>query len=169
MTSWQSSKNGGAAPLSRRPPTACNACRASKVKCDGQQKCKRCKSRGTTCSYSSPQATSPGNGPADAFIINGQSPPTNNTEIHNFTSQFDIDSLNHIDSLPFGLKDVSTGWSNASPNMTMNEEALWALYPSNGNVSIRISWIHAQRGLKMNTRNLFNLFNPETEKSKHRN
>lgn len=111
----------------------------------------------------------PGNGPVDAFIINGQSPPTNNTEIHNFTSQFDIDSSNHIDSLPFGLKDISTGWSNASPHMTMDEESPWALYPSNGNVSIRMSWILAQRGLMMSPRNLFNLFNLELENFQTRN
>jgi hypothetical protein len=48
VSKWQN-----AAPKAklRRPVTACQTCRTAKVKCDGQQDCSRCSSRGIACTY----------------------------------------------------------------------------------------------------------------------
>ncbi|KAK0724662.1 hypothetical protein B0H67DRAFT_568467 [Lasiosphaeris hirsuta] len=52
IRNWHSSgSTRGASPLVRRPITACQSCRAAKVKCDGQQDCSRCNSRGMVCRY----------------------------------------------------------------------------------------------------------------------
>lgn len=48
---WQSSGTRAKKPLVRRPMTACQACRTAKVKCDGQEECERCTSRGIVCKY----------------------------------------------------------------------------------------------------------------------
>ncbi|QKX64433.1 uncharacterized protein TRUGW13939_11607 [Talaromyces rugulosus] len=36
----------------RRPMTACKTCRLAKAKCNGQQSCERCRTRGIRCTYS---------------------------------------------------------------------------------------------------------------------
>jgi hypothetical protein len=48
VSKWQ---NAAPKVRLRRPVTACQTCRAAKVKCDGQQDCSRCSSRGIACSY----------------------------------------------------------------------------------------------------------------------
>jgi hypothetical protein len=48
VSKWQ---NAAPKVKLRRPVTACQTCRAAKVKCDGQQDCSRCSSRGIACSY----------------------------------------------------------------------------------------------------------------------
>ena len=40
-------------PLVRRPITACESCRVAKVRCNGQQKCRRCVAKGLSCIYTS--------------------------------------------------------------------------------------------------------------------
>lgn len=52
VLNWQPSERQAAKPVMRRPMTACEACRAAKVKCNGQNTCERCKTRGLRCSYS---------------------------------------------------------------------------------------------------------------------
>jgi hypothetical protein len=59
ISSWQSSRATSGRPLMRRPPTACAACRAAKVKCDREQVCRRCDSRGINCQYTPPQQQPP--------------------------------------------------------------------------------------------------------------
>lgn len=59
VLNWQSPERQAAKPLMRRPMTACEACRAAKVKCNGQRACERCKNRGLRCSYS-PALNAPG-------------------------------------------------------------------------------------------------------------
>ncbi|PYH95665.1 hypothetical protein BO71DRAFT_482705 [Aspergillus ellipticus CBS 707.79] len=49
---WQPEKQGRK-PLTRRPMTACQACRSAKAKCSRQRRCERCRSRGLRCSYAS--------------------------------------------------------------------------------------------------------------------
>jgi hypothetical protein len=58
ILNWQSSKNRGAKPLIRRPVTACEPCRAAKVKCNAQKDCRRCSSRGIECVYVVPKNSS---------------------------------------------------------------------------------------------------------------
>ncbi|KAL4916110.1 hypothetical protein BDW62DRAFT_202948 [Aspergillus aurantiobrunneus] len=54
IQSWQCPGMNGIKPPARRPMTACEACRAAKVKCNGQRVCGRCTSRGLVCRYASP-------------------------------------------------------------------------------------------------------------------
>jgi hypothetical protein len=54
MLKWQSS---GTKPLVRRPMTACQSCRTTKVKCDGQRQCNNCTNRGIACIYAHASAT----------------------------------------------------------------------------------------------------------------
>lgn len=75
---WQSSETH----TPRRPMTACKACRLAKAKCNGQQNCERCRSRGLRCTYSRPSSgarngnsknKSPASQtPTGAFPLNGQ-------------------------------------------------------------------------------------------------
>lgn len=52
IVNWHTSElRDGGRPLLRRPPTACDACRAAKAKCSGQQNCGRCTKRGLICKY----------------------------------------------------------------------------------------------------------------------
>lgn len=57
IVNWPKSKSGTrsdpikTAPLVRRAITACEKCRAAKVRCNGQQDCQRCISRRLVCSY----------------------------------------------------------------------------------------------------------------------
>ncbi|KAJ1707303.1 hypothetical protein NYO67_10559 [Aspergillus flavus] len=51
VLNWQSPETQASKPLIRRPMTACEACRAAKVKCNGQRSCERCTSRGLHCTY----------------------------------------------------------------------------------------------------------------------
>ncbi|ATY60727.1 Fungal transcriptional regulatory [Cordyceps militaris] len=56
MGKWQSDQNRSTrAP--RRPMTACQTCRASKVKCDGKQRCRHCTLRGVACVYTNSRNT----------------------------------------------------------------------------------------------------------------
>ncbi|OAA39505.1 Fungal transcriptional regulatory protein [Beauveria brongniartii RCEF 3172] len=50
IAKWQSSKIRETKAV-RRPTTACQACRASKVRCEGKQRCRRCILRGIACVY----------------------------------------------------------------------------------------------------------------------
>ncbi|KAM3564973.1 hypothetical protein ARSEF4850_001598 [Beauveria asiatica] len=50
LAKWQSGKICGTKAV-RRPTTACQACRASKVGCEGKQRCRRCILRGIACVY----------------------------------------------------------------------------------------------------------------------
>lgn len=53
VSSWQNSASQGPSkPRARRPLTACEACRATKVKCSAQQPCDRCVAQGSVCKYS---------------------------------------------------------------------------------------------------------------------
>ncbi|KAH8799096.1 hypothetical protein F5884DRAFT_742654 [Xylogone sp. PMI_703] len=67
VLNWQSIENPATRSLVRRPMTACGACRAAKVKCNGQRRCERCRSRDLHCTYTTPANTSEmGNGSAGA-------------------------------------------------------------------------------------------------------
>jgi hypothetical protein len=55
ITKWQSGKIRGTKAV-RRPTTACQACRASKVRCEGKQRCRRCILRGIACIYIKPKS-----------------------------------------------------------------------------------------------------------------
>lgn len=62
ILNWQSSGSPGrgtSKPRVRRPITACAACRAAKVKCngDGQQDCRQCATRGLVCTYTARQSS----------------------------------------------------------------------------------------------------------------
>ncbi|OAA74089.1 Fungal transcriptional regulatory protein [Cordyceps fumosorosea ARSEF 2679] len=56
MVKWQSDRNRGKR-AARRPITACQTCRASKVKCDGRQRCSHCTLRGVACIYAYPRSS----------------------------------------------------------------------------------------------------------------
>lgn len=51
VLNWQSPEAQHGKTLTRRPMTACEACRTAKVKCDAQRECGRCKARGLRCRY----------------------------------------------------------------------------------------------------------------------
>ncbi|KAI9147510.1 hypothetical protein HJFPF1_12536 [Paramyrothecium foliicola] len=51
VNNWQCPGKRNQQVLVRRPITACEPCRAAKVKCDGQYDCGRCTSRGMDCKY----------------------------------------------------------------------------------------------------------------------
>ncbi len=60
MFKWQSQTHRNNKKSARRPMTACQTCRATKVKCDGEHICGRCSTRGIACVYNkshSPPAT----------------------------------------------------------------------------------------------------------------
>ncbi|KAJ2983265.1 hypothetical protein NQ176_g813 [Zarea fungicola] len=67
MLKWQSETHRGTKPV-RRPMTACQGCRTSKVKCDGKQSCGHCTSRGVACVYSKSKGTTPNSGGGGAGI-----------------------------------------------------------------------------------------------------
>ncbi|KAL4735226.1 hypothetical protein BDV11DRAFT_208679 [Aspergillus similis] len=59
IQTWQCPGSEGARPVVRRPITACDACRAAKVKCTGlQNACDRCTGRGLPCKYTTPSSSS---------------------------------------------------------------------------------------------------------------
>ncbi|TGO66321.1 hypothetical protein BOTNAR_0063g00020 [Botryotinia narcissicola] len=58
ILNWQSSRAQSAKPLIRRPITACEACRAAKVKCNAKSDCQRCRNRGNKCVYASANGSS---------------------------------------------------------------------------------------------------------------
>ncbi|KAM3482824.1 hypothetical protein MY8738_003739 [Beauveria namnaoensis] len=57
MAKWQMGKIRETKAV-RRPTTACQACRASKVRCEGKQRCRRCILRGIVCIYTKPKPKS---------------------------------------------------------------------------------------------------------------
>lgn len=57
VLNWQSPEAQASKPVIRRPMTACEPCRAVKVKCNGQQACERCRNRGLRCTYTPPPNT----------------------------------------------------------------------------------------------------------------
>ncbi|KAB8224868.1 hypothetical protein BDV33DRAFT_187854 [Aspergillus novoparasiticus] len=77
VLNWQSPETQPSKPLIRRPMTACEACRAAKVKCNGQQSCERCTSRGLHCTYTPSPNTQDINasGSVGAETITVTSPP----------------------------------------------------------------------------------------------
>ncbi|KAB8212596.1 hypothetical protein BDV34DRAFT_184256 [Aspergillus parasiticus] len=81
VLNWQSPETQASKPLIRRPMTACEACRAAKVKCNGQQSCERCTSRGLHCTYTPSPNTQDinGSGNVGAEIITVTSPPNSQT------------------------------------------------------------------------------------------
>ncbi|TQV94535.1 Fungal transcriptional regulatory protein [Cordyceps javanica] len=59
MVKWHADRNRGTRAV-RRPITACQTCRASKVKCDGKQRCSHCTSRGVACVYATSKRSTAG-------------------------------------------------------------------------------------------------------------
>lgn len=55
MVKWQSGQSRGN-KAARRPKTACQTCRASKVRCDGKPRCSHCTLRGVACIYNRPKS-----------------------------------------------------------------------------------------------------------------
>jgi Fungal Zn(2)-Cys(6) binuclear cluster domain len=53
-------------PPPRQEPVSCQTCRKRKLKCDRQQPCYNCRSRGISCSYGSSNATASANSNANA-------------------------------------------------------------------------------------------------------
>ncbi|KAJ5408175.1 hypothetical protein N7509_002058 [Penicillium cosmopolitanum] len=51
VLNWKSGEAPNGKSSTRRPMTACEACRTAKVKCDAQRDCSRCKLRGLGCRY----------------------------------------------------------------------------------------------------------------------
>ncbi|KAL4757481.1 Zn(II)2Cys6 transcription factor domain-containing protein, partial [Aspergillus foveolatus] len=59
IQTWQCPGSEGTRAVVRRPITACDACRAAKVKCTGlQNACDRCTGRGLPCKYTTPSTSS---------------------------------------------------------------------------------------------------------------
>ncbi|KAF2877955.1 hypothetical protein BDV95DRAFT_588954 [Massariosphaeria phaeospora] len=112
MIKWQSSGPPGTKPV-RRPMTACQTCRTAKVKCDGQQECGRCISRGITCIYTDsentnrdrrshlPVATDTGSSSTITQVTasNASIGPDANGATNNFTMDFSAYG-NTIDHMP---------------------------------------------------------------------
>ncbi|KAL4904011.1 hypothetical protein BDW74DRAFT_154973 [Aspergillus multicolor] len=83
IQTWQCPGNEGARPVVRRPITACDACRAAKVKCTGlQNACDRCTGRGLPCKYTTPSHA--GSSSSHARSTASSSPP--NTSSSSSTS-----------------------------------------------------------------------------------
>lgn len=60
VLNWQPPETQASKQVIRRPMTACEACRAAKVKCNGQRSCERCRNRGLCCTYAPPPSTQNG-------------------------------------------------------------------------------------------------------------
>ncbi|PQE17101.1 hypothetical protein CJF30_00003814 [Rutstroemia sp. NJR-2017a BBW] len=102
ILNWQSSKNQGATPLIRRPITACEACRAAKVKCNAQKDCQRCSNRGIECVYVAPSNSSDAKSQQ-----HGRSPPrSRQSSAHEFSPDIPTDlEINGPDlSMPDGME-----------------------------------------------------------------
>ncbi|KAL4789637.1 hypothetical protein BDV19DRAFT_373814 [Aspergillus venezuelensis] len=115
IQTWQCPGNEGARPVVRRPITACDVCRAAKVKCTGlQNACDRCTGRGLACKYTTPSSSSrstasssPPNTSSSASS-NRQSPSTAATSIAGSNKSSDAMAMEWVlDSAePLHLDDV---------------------------------------------------------------
>ncbi|RDW84204.1 Zn(II)2Cys6 transcription factor domain-containing protein [Aspergillus mulundensis] len=115
IQTWQCPGNEGARPVVRRPITACDACRAAKVKCTGlQNACDRCTGRGLACKYTTPSSSSrstasssPPN-TSSSTSSNRQSPSTAASSISGSNKSSDAMAMEWVlDSAePLNLDDV---------------------------------------------------------------
>lgn len=108
IQTWQCPGSEGSRPVVRRPITACDACRAAKVKCTGlQNACDRCTGRGLPCKYTTPSTSS-------CLTASSASPPnTSSSTSSNYRSP--------------ATAATSISGSNPSDNMSME----WALDTAN--------------------------------------
>lgn len=108
IQTWQCPGSEGPRPVIRRPITACDACRAAKVKCTGlQNACDRCTGRGLPCKYTTPSTSS-------CSTASSASPPNTSSST----------SSNHRSP---ATAATSISGSNPSDNMSME----WALDTAN--------------------------------------
>ncbi|KAL3436116.1 hypothetical protein BDV09DRAFT_165916, partial [Aspergillus tetrazonus] len=108
IQTWQCPGSEGSRPVVRRPITACDACRAAKVKCTGlQNACDRCTGQGLPCKYTTPSTSS-------CLTASSASPPnTSSSTSSNYRSP--------------ATAATSISGSNPSDNMSME----WALDTAN--------------------------------------
>lgn len=117
---WQSSET----LTPRRPMTACKACRLAKAKCNGQQTCERCRSRGIRCTYSRPSSGAR-NGNSKNKSSAPQTPtgtsPLNGQEIAVSTTPdpMSVDVPGDV----FSMSNGSTSQSTANPLDNWREES----------------------------------------------
>lgn len=149
---WQSSGSRGSKPLVRRPMTACSSCRTAKVKCNGQQECDRCTSRGLVCKYNnsdaadSAQPTDRGSS-KEAVTSPVAMPTTTSTEISmdlnvmDSTDQFQVDHGLYEHSF-----DNMAGWPNETAHQRFIEFD-WGNMDPGTNVSSNGTSHHPYLGL----------------------
>ncbi|KAL5120857.1 hypothetical protein ACEQ8H_001338 [Pleosporales sp. CAS-2024a] len=112
ISKWQSA---GPKPLVRRPMTACQACRAAKVRCDNKRQCNRCVARGLVCTYTNINTqpdTPPPSHPSSA--VDGPSPPATHaqpvdrTGLHALDAPMDAIALDEpFDMMPDWMPDAA--------------------------------------------------------------
>jgi hypothetical protein len=138
ILNWQCPGTQGAKPLVRRPMTACEACRIAKVKCNGQQECDRCNSRGIYCRY-----TTPAKGHADRSRRNTLDTSSNASTPPSQTAPEQISMVQTIDSTdPFSIDNVAyeqtpdnvVDWPKEMVNQVANQLD-WSHLDINLNVS----------------------------------
>ena len=134
MLKWQSSATRGAKPLVRRPITACQLCRTAKVKCDGQQECGNCTSRGVVCRYTStdparrrhrPASTQAASPPAGPQISSGEI--STGVNVSNATTHppMDTAAYEHVfDSMADWTHETIPDWGTTDPSLNVSFHGL---------------------------------------------
>ncbi|KAL4744992.1 hypothetical protein BDW72DRAFT_187556 [Aspergillus terricola var. indicus] len=138
IQTWQCPGSEGARPVVRRPITACDACRAAKVKCTGlQNACDRCTGRGLPCKYTTPSARSTASSASppntsSSTSSNHQSPATAATSISgsnpsdSMAMEWVLDTADplNLDEAPGHEFGTTVDWSKEMSNQLVDWSTL---------------------------------------------
>ncbi|KAK4682466.1 hypothetical protein QC764_0019440 [Podospora pseudoanserina] len=147
IRNWHSSGSRGATPLVRRPITACQGCRAAKVKCDGRQECNRCTNRGIVCRYVNTE-------PAEPFQRSGRQPSTDAVApqtdpktVSPKTTSLNFEAMDATDHSPLDtmtyppMLDIMTGWTSDTIPPSFDDFDWQAIDPSLNTTSSELDTI----------------------------
>lgn len=145
IVNWRKPEDcGRAKPLVRRPITACENCRAAKVRCNGQQDCHRCTTRGLVCAYTSSPVLdrrSPAEDGAHPSSLHAASPAAAQNSIQEVPAVVNIDATAASSNLAYrpGV-DLETmtpaGWTNGTRDRNHSIDHFdWGPVDSTVNVS----------------------------------
>ncbi|KAF2704735.1 hypothetical protein K504DRAFT_506705 [Pleomassaria siparia CBS 279.74] len=109
---WQNSSTPSAKPLSRRPLTACQSCRAAKAKCDGQRECHNCSIRRLKCTYTTTAVSPPTNQQTSSECMSTIS----TLDVENITPQTPMDTVAHDHSLS-SIMTADFDWRATGPSI----------------------------------------------------
>ncbi|KAK4178431.1 hypothetical protein QBC36DRAFT_104966 [Triangularia setosa] len=140
IRNWHSSASrpGGGSPLVRRPITACQSCRAAKVKCDGQQECNRCTSRGIACRYvntetagSIQQTDRPTTITTGVVVLPAATATASPKAVSLDFDAMDATDHSSLDTVAYPpILDIMTDWTNETISQSFGEFDWRAMDPS---------------------------------------